>query len=265
MPAFKKKAIGLFALTALTLTCLSGIAPAGAETTFEQNLDYIVTSVGAEANDQDIRAEMLEGLQEYAQEQGLTLEQAAQRVADESRSYSTNTFPQETASSSQAGQADLNSGGGSRKVAMGKARYVGDVFYSSNSTAGIQHGHNGIYIDLYNYAEAPGLGKKVAKVHAWEVASPAPAYKYYVGWNRKSPNKQKAADFARSKIGKAGYNYKFYDNKRVQAGSYNCSQLVWAAYKSTDPNVDLDSNGGPGVYPADIANSRWTTWYETRS
>ncbi|MFW0179924.1 hypothetical protein [Rothia sp. P5766] len=111
MPAFKKKAIGLFALTALTLTCLSRIAPAGAETTFEQNLDYIVTSVGAEANDQAIRAEMLEGLQEYAQEQGLTLEQAAQRVADESRSYSTNTFPHETASYSQAGQADLNSGG----------------------------------------------------------------------------------------------------------------------------------------------------------
>lgn len=264
MPNFKKKATGLFALTALTFTCMSGITPAGAETTFEQNLDYIVTSVGAEANDQAIRTEMLEGLQEYAQEQGLTLEQAAQQVADESRSYSTNTFPNETAGSSHAGQANLNSGGGARKVAMNASRYIGDVFYSSNSTAGIQHGHNGIYYRTTHYVEATGFKEGITKVYAGAPVAPAPAYKYYVGWNRQSPNKIKAANFALAQVGK-GYNGAFFNNKKIVSNTYNCSQLVWAAYKSTDPNVDLDSNGGPGVYPADIAKSHWTTWYETRS
>ncbi len=50
----------------------------------------------------------------------------------------------------------------------------------------------------------------------------------------------------------------------LHTNSYNCSQLVWAAYKSTDPNVDLDSDGGPGVYPTDIKKSHWVHHYETR-
>lgn len=50
----------------------------------------------------------------------------------------------------------------------------------------------------------------------------------------------------------------------LHTNSYNCSQLVWAAYKSTDPNVDLDSDGGPGVYPTDIQKPHWVHHYETR-
>lgn len=50
----------------------------------------------------------------------------------------------------------------------------------------------------------------------------------------------------------------------LHTNSYNCSQLVWGAYKSTDPNVDLNSDGGPGVYPTDIKKSHWVHHYETR-
>ncbi|MBM7051690.1 YiiX/YebB-like N1pC/P60 family cysteine hydrolase [Rothia sp. ZJ1223] len=84
-----------------------------------------------------------------------------------------------------------------------------------------------------------------------------------MGWDKQSPNKIKAANFALQQVGKP-YNGVFFNNKKINASKYNCSQLVWAAYKSNDPNVDLDANGGPGVYPSDIANSSWTTWYEIR-
>lgn len=49
---------------------------------------------------------------------------------------------------------------------------------------------------------------------------------------------------------------------------YNCSSPVWAAFKwgsqhSTDwgEELDLDGDGGWGVYPRDILKSSWVTEY----
>lgn len=41
----------------------------------------------------------------------------------------------------------------------------------------------------------------------------------------------------------------------------NCSQLVWVAYMEA-AGIDLDSNGGPGVYPYDIRDSSYTVTYQ---
>lgn len=80
------------------------------------------------------------------------------------------------------------------------------------------------------------------------------------------------------------YDYDFLNNKAdfymVNQGSldmpyyvtypesdaYNCSELVWKAFKKT-AGVDLDHNGGLGVYPNDIYNSSLTdktntTWWQ---
>ena len=56
----------------------------------------------------------------------------------------------------------------------------------------------------------------------------------------------------------------FFANKSVHSDNYNCSQLVWASYKNADSNIDLDADGGPGVYPKDIADSPMAYEYETR-
>ncbi len=59
------------------------------------------------------------------------------------------------------------------------------------------------------------------------------------------------------------YNDAFWSNKYCKTTDYyNCSQLVWCAYKQTS-NIDLDSNLGFGVYPSDIISSSSLTYART--
>lgn len=65
------------------------------------------------------------------------------------------------------------------------------------------------------------------------------------------------------------YDYDFLDNKqdyytsganttKSELDALNCSELVWKAYKKA-ANIDLDGNGGLGVYPNDVLDSDNTT------
>ena len=66
------------------------------------------------------------------------------------------------------------------------------------------------------------------------------------------------------------YAYSPYLNTYVafpESDAYNCSELVWKAYKKSAAGIDLDSDGGLGVYPNDIYNSSLTSvtqlrWWE---
>ena len=55
------------------------------------------------------------------------------------------------------------------------------------------------------------------------------------------------------------YDFNFYNNKENTAEgnkTFNCSELVWKAWKfNGEANVDIDSNGGSGVYPNNIRKS----------
>ncbi|KFI65527.1 putative YycO [Bifidobacterium cuniculi] len=141
---------------------------------------------------------------------------------------------------------------------IGTATYKGDVFYSPVSTAGITHGHSGLYTSKTSIIEAPGPGKKVID-HSWrEVKVAAKSQKQYV---KTTQSKRDAAvRQSRKYLGKP-YNLNFNFNKRSGA-AVNCSQLVWLAYKE-GAGIDLDSNGGTGVYPSDIMKSKWTVTYQT--
>ena len=74
-------------------------------------------------------------------------------------------------------------------------------------------------------------------------------------------NRSAVAAWALSQVGK-GYDYDFTDNKKDNASSnqyFNCSELVYKAWKYNGKvSPDLDSNGGPGVYPNNIKNSSRT-------
>ncbi|MDO5749755.1 MAG: hypothetical protein Q4P78_00935 [Rothia sp. (in: high G+C Gram-positive bacteria)] len=211
------------------------------------NFEYIVVSAGLNPSNQEDRNLIQSALEKTAEESGESYEAIVERVAYESQ----NAKPDQ----------EMLAGGNVQAyhVALRAPRYVGDVFYSSNSTFGIQHGHTGIYDSSFSYVEA--TSPHIRRVNAYWAEAPAPAFKYYVGWDRQSPNKYKAANFAAAQVGK-GYNWFFWNNKTIYASTYNCSQLVWAAYKQTDPKVDLDSNGGAGVYPLDIKNSSWLHEYQ---
>lgn len=71
--------------------------------------------------------------------------------------------------------------------------------------------------------------------------------------------RDKAANKALSYVGRP-YNYDFAFNKR-EGSKMNCSQLVWAAY-NYGAGIDLSSGwAAPAVYPWDIKNSGWTSFY----
>lgn len=139
---------------------------------------------------------------------------------------------------------------------IGTSRNRGDVFYTPSSTLGVNHGHSGIYSYTTKIVEAtPSADVAERSYTLVKVASGA--RKQYVSTSQ--ANRNKAAARARTFIGRS-YNPIFAFNKTYR-GRMNCSQTVWAAYKSAT-GIDLDSNGGHGVYPSDILNSRYTVTYQ---
>lgn len=88
-----------------------------------------------------------------------------------------------------------------------------------------------------------------------------------------SNTRSSAASWAASKVGRP-YDTDFIDNKTDgilvegfwmdEDSSYNCSELVWKAYMNASNNsIDLDNNGGSGVYPNDIYESSLTSIWKT--
>lgn len=65
---------------------------------------------------------------------------------------------------------------------------------------------------------------------------------------------QEAANFAMEHT-ESYYDINFLNNKNGEYEELNCSELVWAAY--FEAGLDIDSNGGIGVYPNDIYNSNY--------
>lgn len=236
----------------IALILIAFLVPLNQAHAYSSELDEIISAAGLNPLSSEDREMVTREIHQTALAMGNSYDEELHRIATESRNAM--TAKQKDSARPPRGFFDKN-------IPAGKAERVGDIFYSSNSTIGIPHGHTAIYVSHYTYVEA--TTPHVRLVHGYKAEAPKPVYKYYVGWSWQSPNKYKAANFAKTKIGKS-YNYFFWNNKTVHANSYNCSQLVWAAYKSTDPNVDLDSDGGPGVYPTDIQKSHWVHHYETR-
>lgn len=179
-------------------------------------------------------------------------------------------------------QAGLPEGGNSDPV---NPRNRGDVFYSDATTAKVNHGHNGIFVGNPNAGdftkndtvEASGVidfgsssgeddpNSGVKRRQNLDNNDPRRTYQprlrnpRFFTVNTSQASRNKAADWAIGKTGPgygnpgAGYKYNFAFNKNIEASSFNCSSLVWSAYMAaTNGAVDLDANGGPGVYPSDI-------------
>ncbi|MFT4157578.1 MAG: YiiX/YebB-like N1pC/P60 family cysteine hydrolase [Microbacterium sp.] len=156
--------------------------------------------------------------------------------------------------------AKSSSSGGGGTVTLGSATRKGDIFISPSSTLFIEHGHTGIYYTTATIVEAPGTGSKSRSASASSIKVGKGAVKQYVSTTQ--ANRNKAANYAYNSMRGKPYNANFANNRYVPASSYNCSQLVWGAYKQTT-SIDLDSNGGLGVYPYNIKDSNKTVTYKT--
>ena len=198
--------------------------------------------------------ELKRSMMEAAAATGLTYDQAVTTALGEAESH---------LSISSANGVSASSGGSScTTVNIQPATWKGDIYYSASSTYGISHGHVGIYSEKDYVTEARGSGQNSGE---W----------YYYG--RKyckniqimttpysTATQTSAADYASAYLVNKPYNSNFAWNKGGNIDTLNCSELVYKAYKRS-VNIDLDGDGGLGVYPNDIVNDSETSIYRTIS
>ncbi|EPH96833.1 hypothetical protein D920_01998 [Enterococcus faecalis 13-SD-W-01] len=141
---------------------------------------------------------------------------------------------------------------------VGTANNKGDVFYSIAWT-GINHGHSGIFYTRTSVIHAPGPGRNSRLENSSNPMGVRGGIQIQ-SVNTTQTNRNRAADFAYSHLRNRPYDIMFASNKTTMA-RLNCSSLVWNAYMRSSAKIDLDRNGGPGVYPADIRDSPRTTTY----
>lgn len=249
----KRLAIAGVALSGLLL--MSSALPAAADSNSKAIAELAAMSPGLSV------AELELSLMDYADENGLTLDEAAKKALAEGRQSVAEAAPVTSASPMPAGVAVAASGSIARNINLGSAKYRGDVFVAPAGYGFVQHGHTGIYYSTVTIVEAPGKDKKSRSVASSNYKVGKGAVKQYV--KTTAAGRSSAANHANSKLKNKAYNMNFAINKSATGKDMNCSQLVWAAYKASSSRFDLDGNGGLGVYPYDIKNSSKTVTYKT--
>ncbi|MFG3338397.1 hypothetical protein [Glycomyces sp. NPDC048151] len=189
-------------------------------------------------------AELEEAARDWASANGVTYADALARARSEA----------------EAALGESSTGGDCSKRAIGEARNKGDVFHSTSSLAGVEHGHTGLYRATNYITEAPGPNKKSDTFEAAGRRYCATISKMSV--DTSGGNRSEAADYADASLTGKSYDLKFAFNKDDSVDWLNCSELVWKAYKRS-VDVDLDGDGGTTVFPADIRDSSLTDTYET--
>ncbi|MXP24350.1 hypothetical protein GIY30_23800 [Gordonia sp. HNM0687] len=181
---------------------------------------------------------------------------------------------------SGSGDVDSNECGQPANAEVGQARQPGDFFYSDSCTGGgtatrghtLNHGHNGLFTTNRATVEASNDKGVHAVPEAYQSLRLNPR-KYAVN-DASSGERSNAVAYGLSKVG-LGYSYNYVGNRQggPGVGSFNCSQLVWAAYyeptHETDHVIDVDADedtwhgrvGNNAVYPKDLIQSKHVTSY----
>ena len=203
---------------------------------------------------------MLEALTAEAKSSGVSITALAAKVLVEAESSASSASAVQGGSSKgRAVQLSSSSGGGSSTTsALGSSKYRGDVFYSPSSTLFINHGNSGIFYTTSTIVHAPGGGSVSRSDSASKMRVGSGAQKQSVTAGQTERNS--AANYAYTKLRDRPYNSNFALNRK-NSNAINCSQLVWLAYRETS-NRDLDGNGGAGVYPSNIRDSKYTSTYK---
>ena len=151
---------------------------------------------------------------------------------------------------------------------------AGDVFYSVATTYTYNHGHNGIFVKE---------GATAEEIETVEAVNPERGVQRLLGSTREGVcaprllhvktddvTRAGAVAFAEKQAQEGkGYNKKFFATRigALEQDAYNCSQLVWAAYKKASGGgldigeEDPDEPYQPAVMPSDILKSHNTYEY----
>ena len=227
----------------------------------------LILGTGTSAKDVDLQS----NLEELVKLQpGITLEEVKETVSDYAEAVNkteleaSNDILTELETQLHAYQKEREEqhtlyGGSSGNRVLPPASRKGDIFYTPSATLGIQHGHNGIYYTTTSIVESlPSTGVRYINYRDRNVEQNAVVQ--YV--NTSQNNRNAAADWAKGRTGDS-YSYNFATNRLTgHYGAKNCSKLLWSAFM-LNGNIDIDANGGAGVYPKDIRDSSYTVTYQT--
>ncbi|WP_067779149.1 hypothetical protein [Actinomyces vulturis] len=212
------------------------VLPADAENVRSQDSKIAeLTTMTLGATEDDVR----QALNEYAIDEEITAEEALDAALAE-QSEAIRHSGQYRDRSSESG-----------KVKLPTSYHKSDIYFTQTA---IGAGHVGIYGDTYWVVEASGPEWKSDWYYNTTINVMPGANLLEV--NTTQGKRDKAADYAYKNLRHRPYNLIFWNNKKDN-GSLNCSQLVWLAY-SKGAGIDLDGNGGKGVYPIDIFTSSKT-------
>ncbi|WP_143590720.1 hypothetical protein [Thermoactinospora rubra] len=193
-------------------------------------------------------AELERSMREAAATTGLTYDKAIMTALAEAESHA-------RSGGSAGTQSDPST---CNRVYVGTAAYKGDIFYSASSTYGVSHGHTGIYSERAWITEARGSGDLSGEFYYSGRQYCSKIEKMFVSTSQ--TNRDSAGNYASAYLTGKPYNSNFAWNKGGDISTLNCSELVYKAYKRS-VNIDLDGDGGLGVYPNDIKNSSLTVTY----
>lgn len=250
-----KKHISVKIILSLALILTVPFQVAGAESINSNKMDQIISLHGNGLT----KEELQESISEYSQQQGISQEKMTDQILQELQikqieqtqeplrtTTSTKDNVQETLPGEVTPFSKDNGSDGDYQLATSRK---GTFFYQPASTLGLPHGHIGMYFTPTQIIESanPTDGVRIASVADRKVASGSRIM--YVYGLTETQNSV-AANWAFTKKGNE-YNYNFALNRMCGTSAFNCSQLVWCAFKET-AGLDLDRDGGSGVYPADI-------------
>lgn len=138
------------------------------------------------------------------------------------------------------------------------AQRKGDMFYYPSETYGFNHAHIAIYRWRGSVVEAANASLGVRKITVADrnrKTQGVPKGQTYIlaAYTSTFTQREAAASYANAQVGQ-DYRSPYSPNRKMSA-PYNCSQLVWAAYRSA-ANWDLDVDGGYWVLPRNIIENQ---------
>ena len=234
-----KKPFAALSLSALLLVSTSFTNASANSNSYLDEISTLQPDVSTE--------EMMSSVKEIAKNTGETEQQILEQIYKELKN--------DQAQGLAEANSNQTSGGSGGTVSVGNST-KGNFYYTPSQTAYLDHGHVGLYYTSTTIVESvPSSGVRTISTTARKVDSSGALVKSV---STSTTNRNNAANWAYSQVGQS-YSYNFATNRSTgHNGAKNCSKLIWSSYK-LNGNLDLDKDGGLGVYPRDVRDAPGTS------
>lgn len=267
-------AAGIFAVTSLVGTTYPAFAEDSISLSIERQIfqvcQYQSAVGGAPLSIEEERTLMTtigDGISDYALENNCSYYEAGKLILSEMMTESGLDSLPENMIVTYGSDKDTDEGGGTYEIVQLPTSDVGNIFFADNEWA---WNHVGMYTSTTEIIEAvPGNGVQNVSIYSTDGKQHRVADSHNDSCILKvdgagSSGRQGAVKWALPYVG-CDYSSNFLFNKESDESVFNCSELVWKAYKNGKyksmggvevvMGIDLDSNGGLAVYPNNIKNS----------